>query len=214
MLIGVFFVARITKALEFYTVAVPSNYPTLKEGQLLVASKLSKPERGKFLLYNAVNPDNGEKGIWIFRIIGMPGDVLEIRAGDVYLNGQRAKDSAFAQYMFYIHKDLFTRLQLEDEITKEQVCYSPSDSAIVTLSLARLNELKISGTRYITAKGETLDEFEKVWKHRWNVDHFGQIKIPAGKYFVMGDNRHRALDSRFLGYVDEKDVVACVVGNY
>ncbi|OEG21475.1 signal peptidase I [Enterococcus ureilyticus] len=38
----------------------------------------------------------------------------------------------------------------------------------------------------------------------------GDQRIPEGKYFVLGDNRPYASDSRELGYIDEKDIVGVV----
>lgn len=38
-------------------------------------------------------------------------------------------------------------------------------------------------------------------------DNFGPIKIPPGKFFVMGDNRDASLDSRFWGFVDQSEIL-------
>jgi signal peptidase I len=68
----------------------PSMEPTFYHDQFLIVSRFNylfgQPERGDIVVFNA--PGNGpEDPPLIKRLIGMPGDVLEIRDGHVYING-------------------------------------------------------------------------------------------------------------------------------
>lgn len=87
--IGVIIAVVLNKFVVINTnVTSESMVPTLKKDDKLIGLRLAylfgKPERGDIVVFKF--PDD-ETQLYVKRIIGVPGDLVEIRDGRVYLNG-------------------------------------------------------------------------------------------------------------------------------
>jgi len=150
-----------TFVVQAFKIPSGSMLPTLQIGDHLLVNKfiygIRMPFTGK-LIVPIKTPRYGDIVVfrypkdrstdYIKRVIGVPGDKVQIRDKKLYLNDKPVQDG-----------------------------YGHFSSEIVLPAT-------------VSPK-----------------DNFGPIKVPANKYFVMGDNRDNSADSRFWGYVEDSDLL-------
>jgi signal peptidase I len=134
------------------------------------------PERGDVVV--AVPPGSEED--YIKRVIGLPGDRLEVRDGVVILNGKAVKRGPI-----HIGKLPVDRNTTCDPVQYPGALHSDSDGKQFCY-LPLITETLPNGRSYETVE---LGPSEG--------DNYGPITVPAHRVFLMGDNRDRSADSRF-----------------
>lgn len=70
-----------------------SMFPTFATGDRLIVSRLNylfgQPQRGDIVVFNSVNPTEFAQGVMLIkRVIGLPGETLEFRNQQLYVNGE------------------------------------------------------------------------------------------------------------------------------
>ena len=77
----------------------PSMEPTLNDGDQIFIEKVSKHfsiNRGDIVTIDHTDPSNPEI-LLIKRIIGLPGELVEIKEGAVYINGEKLQEDYLPQ---------------------------------------------------------------------------------------------------------------------
>lgn len=126
--------------------------------------------RGDIVVFHHSDPP-----LLVKRVIGMPGDRLCIRNGQVLVNGVPLKEP------------------------------------YVTFEPAPLNSFRDNFPSRVYSDPEVDPDW---WRQMQGLIHNGELVIPRGDYFVLGDNRNHSLDSRFWGFVPRRDIVATPVMIY
>lgn len=186
-------VALLLRAFVVEAFQIPSGsmIPTLEVGDHIFVSKfaygvsvpftnskvlqLAEPERGDVIVFKFPNDPSID---YIKRVVGLPGDVVEMRGEELYINGRPVP-----------------RHKLPDLYRCNDSPAHPDSSSMLRGALADDDECELWLETLGNVEHETVLE-----PHRGGRD-FSRTVVPPGHVFVMGDNRDNSSDSRVWGFV-------------
>ena len=211
----------VLRSFVFEPFQIPSGSmePTLRVGDFLVVEKYAygikdpvlqntlietgKPQLGDIVVFKAPPEPNID---YIKRIIGTPGDQIR------YSDAERTLEITYAKDGKICYENCVTK---KFEYSKP---VSDSDFSIIT-GQDRSGKPIYSEIRplRLTEKGDVSHDIHwdpepplnmYMYKGYSNQrDYTTEWIVPEGQYFVMGDNRNHSADSRFWGFVPEKNIV-------
>lgn len=210
LIAGTYFALRLSGVLQFFEIPNPANVPGIKENSIVFVSKWANVETGDFVTYNNISKEFGHQ-VRLHRLVGKPGDTVELRSGELWVNGMNYDNTIELSHEYSLETEQFQELLKNGVISDEREGYEVRGKLLVHLEdrIASLHGL--ANRVYIQPKKNVYNKVKDTYKESWNLDHFGPLIIPEGKYFVIGDNRHNSDDSRTSGLIDESDIIGPVV---
>ncbi|MDZ3831153.1 MAG: signal peptidase I [Sphingopyxis sp.] len=159
------------------------------------------PERGDVVVFKAPPVNDND---YIKRVIGLPGDTVQLRDGIVWLNGTPLKREAMPDFVIPVTQNMIDASRAMGTLP----CYAPefeevADNGQRQCRYKQFRETLPSGRSYAILDIVPIAE-----------DDTPLVTVPEGHLFLMGDNRDRSADSRFpamenqgIGLVPEENLV-------
>lgn len=223
-------IVALFRSFVFAPFSIPSEsmLPRLQIGDYLLASKWSygfsnyslpfglepfpkgrvfpsQPERGDVVIFRA--PPSAKQD-YIKRVIGLPGDQIEVRDGVVFINGIGVTKQRIADFVLPI-----------DDLMLREARRKGNPSACFTMNFQQ-REGGREVCRYPRYR-ETLPNgvsYEVLDLEAGPKDNYAARVVPDGMLFLMGDNRDNSMDSRFpaeegrgVGLVPQNNLVGKAV---
>jgi len=157
----------------FSRYSFPFTFPPIK-GRIV--AKL--PRRGDVAVFRPVGADVD----FVKRVIGLPGDTVEVKGGMLVLNGRPLPRQTLKPFAMPVSANSPCKV------------VPPASPFVATLGEGRAYCL-YPAYRESLPGGPSYTVLDQVDNPR--ADDFPAAKVPRGHLFLMGDNRDDSLDSRF-----------------
>ena len=186
---------------EPFKIPSGSMIPTLLVGDLILVNKfhygvrlpvinkkiipINDPKRGDVMVFRYPSEPSID---YIKRVVGLPGDEVSFRNQALYINGTAAPLTRQPDPGFYDETVMRYFPEFKEKLgeVEHRILVNPQFQPYYG-SDDKINFPFRENCRY-SAEGVT-------------------CKVPAGHYFMMGDNRDNSQDSRFWGFVPDENIV-------
>ncbi|MGY8902967.1 MAG: signal peptidase I [Burkholderiales bacterium] len=182
---------------EPFKIPSGSMIPTLLIGDMILVNKFAYGVRLPVLNVKVIEVGNPQRGdVMVFRyppkpsldyikrVVALPGDEIAYLNKKLTVNGQSVPVKPVAEFFD----------------TNETRYYKQYEEKLGGVAHRLLND----DDRPAFIAG--VEDFPYRQNCRYSVE--GVVcKVPAGHYFLMGDNRDNSLDSRYWGFVPERNIV-------